>query len=99
MTFEEIVDQAIDMVRRRGQVSYRMLKRQFELDDTYLDDLKYELIEIHQIAVDQDGKMLIWTGDTESASLPPTPVAASAQATAQSRHPFHTPRNISQKKF
>ncbi len=43
MTFEEIVDQAIDMVRRRGRVTYRMLKRQFELDDETLDDLVYEL--------------------------------------------------------
>jgi hypothetical protein len=31
MTFEDIVDQAIAMVRRRGQVSYRMLKRQCKL--------------------------------------------------------------------
>ncbi len=34
MTFEEIVDQAIEMVRCRGQVSYQMLKCQFDLDDT-----------------------------------------------------------------
>jgi class 3 adenylate cyclase len=68
MTFEEIVDQAIDMVQRRGQVSYRMLKRQFDLDETSLDDLKYELVEIHRIAVDQDGKMLLWTGDLDAAS-------------------------------
>jgi hypothetical protein len=26
MIFEEIVDQAIEMVRRRGRVTYRMLK-------------------------------------------------------------------------
>ena len=71
MTFEEIVAQAIDMVRRRGRVTSRMLKRQFELNDTYLDDLKYELIAIHQIAVDQDGKMLVWTGDP----APPEPDA------------------------
>ena len=69
MTFEEVVDQAIDMVRRRGQVSYRMLKRQFDIDDTYLDDLKYELIEIQQLAVDQDGKVLVWTGEV---STPPS---------------------------
>jgi hypothetical protein len=68
MTFEEIVDQAIDMVQRRGQVSYRMLKRQFDLDETSFDDLKYELVEIHRIAVDQDGKMLLWTGDLDAAS-------------------------------
>jgi class 3 adenylate cyclase/tetratricopeptide (TPR) repeat protein len=84
MTFEEIVDQSIDMVKRRGQVSYRMLKRQFDLDETSLDDLKYELVEIHQMAVDQDGKMLLWTGDAEaaSASVPnpkPPPISYTPQ--------------------
>jgi hypothetical protein len=44
MTFEEIVDQAIEMVRRRGQVSYRMIKRQFDLDDDVLEDLKEEIL-------------------------------------------------------
>ena len=35
----------------------RALKRQFSLDDAYLEDLKLEIIEIHQVAVDQDGTM------------------------------------------
>ena len=33
MTFEEILDQAIAMLQRRGRVTYRTLKRQFQLDD------------------------------------------------------------------
>ena len=33
MTFEEILDQAIAMLQRRGRVTYRLLKRQFQLDD------------------------------------------------------------------
>ena len=40
MTFDEILDQAIDMLRRRGRVSYRALKRRFDLDDDYLEDLR-----------------------------------------------------------
>ena len=98
MTFEEIVDQAIDMVQRRGQVSYRMLKRQFDLDETSLDDLKYELVEIHRIAVDQDDKMLIWTGDTEAASLSPTSVLASVSATDPKPPPIsYTPQYLTEK--
>lgn len=31
MTFEEILDQALDMLRRRGRVTYGALKRQFAL--------------------------------------------------------------------
>ena len=29
MTFEELLDQASDMLRRRGRVTYRALKQQF----------------------------------------------------------------------
>ena len=31
MTFEEVLDQAIAMLQRRGRVTYRTLKRQFQL--------------------------------------------------------------------
>jgi hypothetical protein len=33
MTFEEILDQAIAMLQRRGRLTYGALKRQFNLDD------------------------------------------------------------------
>jgi class 3 adenylate cyclase len=68
MTFEEVLNQAIAMLQRQGRVSYRALKRQFGLDDDYLADLTAEIIEIHQVAVDQDGAMLVWTGGASAAS-------------------------------
>jgi len=40
MTFEEILDQAIALLQRRGRVTYRTLQRQFKLDDAALEDLK-----------------------------------------------------------
>ena len=46
MTFEEVLDQAIDMLRRRGRLTYRTLRRQFDLDDTALEDLKEEIEKI-----------------------------------------------------
>jgi hypothetical protein len=64
MTFEEVLNQALGMLQRQGRVSYRALKRQFGLDDEYLEDLKVEIIEVHQLAVDQGGTMLVWTGAT-----------------------------------
>jgi hypothetical protein len=39
MTFEEILDQAIAMLQRRGRLTYGALKRQFSLDDAYLDSI------------------------------------------------------------
>src|SRR5215475_7573883 len=62
MTFDEILGQAIEMLQRRGRVSYGALKRQFALDDEYLADLKIELIEVLEVAADKDGKMLEWKG-------------------------------------
>ncbi len=62
MTFDEVLDRVLEMLQRRGRVSYRALKRQFDLDDAYLEDLKAEIVDVHQVAVDQDGTMLVWTG-------------------------------------
>src|SRR5215468_945870 len=69
MTFDDILDQAIAMLQRRKRLSYRALKRQFDLDDAYLEDLKLELIKVQQLAVDQDGEMLVWTGEAETKSV------------------------------
>jgi hypothetical protein len=84
MTFDEILDQVLEMLQRRGRVSYRALKRQFDLDDAYLKDLKAEIISVHQLAVDQDGTMLVWTGAATAPSMPPatSPQGAPASGTA-----------------
>jgi class 3 adenylate cyclase/tetratricopeptide (TPR) repeat protein len=74
MTFEEILDQALAMLQRRGRVTYRALKRQFNLDDAFLEDLKEEILYGQQLAVEEDGKVLVWTGNTAPASAP-APVA------------------------
>ena len=50
MTFEEILNQAMAMLQRRGRVTYRTLQRQFQLDDAALDDVKHELIEGQRVA-------------------------------------------------
>src|SRR5215831_12761257 len=68
MTFDDMLDQAIAMLQRRKRLSYRALKRQFDLDDEYLEDLKLELIKVQQLAVDQDGEMLVWTGEAGTKS-------------------------------
>jgi class 3 adenylate cyclase/tetratricopeptide (TPR) repeat protein len=68
MDFYAVLDQVVALLRSRGRVSYRALKRQFALDDAYLDDLKAEIIEVQQLAADQDGTMLVWTGEPDTAS-------------------------------
>ena len=39
MTFDEVLEQALEMLQRRGRVSYRALKVQFQLDDDLLEIL------------------------------------------------------------
>jgi hypothetical protein len=72
MDFYTVLDQVFALLRQRGRVSYRALKRQFDLDDAFLDDLKVEIIEVSQCAVDQEGTMLVWTGkEASDAALAP----------------------------
>ena len=70
MTFDEVLAQVLDLLRHQGRVSYRALKRRFALDDEYLEDLKAELIDAQRLASDENGKVLVWAGDT--APTPPT---------------------------
>jgi class 3 adenylate cyclase/tetratricopeptide (TPR) repeat protein len=81
MTFEDILDQAIAMLQRRGRLTYSTLKRQFQLDDAALEDLKRELIKGQRLARDEDGEVLVWTGAATSSSAPaPTPPPAATPA-------------------
>jgi hypothetical protein len=73
MTFEEIVDQALAMLQRRGRVTYRMLKRQFNLDDDTFEDLKDELLYAHPHVVEDDGRGLVWTGTARPTPAPGSP--------------------------
>jgi class 3 adenylate cyclase len=76
--FIAVVDQVIALLRQRGRLTYRILQLQFQLDDAHLAALKDELIEGQRLAVDEAGRVLVWTGApgaTAPASTPaPTPL-------------------------
>jgi class 3 adenylate cyclase/tetratricopeptide (TPR) repeat protein len=67
MTFDELLAQVRELLQREQRLSYRAIKRRFDLDDEYLEDLKAELVEAKRLAVDEDGRVLVWTGGTASA--------------------------------
>jgi hypothetical protein len=80
--FSDVVRQAVALLRESGRITYRTLKREFNLSDDALEDLKFELIEGQELAVDKDGKMLVWRGESPAAvsvssPLPPLPSPAS----------------------
>jgi hypothetical protein len=87
MDFTALRTQVIELLQREQRLSYRALKRQFALDDEDLEALKDELIYAKQLAVDEDGRVLVWTGGASSAPptaspvpLPATPDISPAQA-------------------
>ena len=80
LLFEEILDQAITMLQRRRRVAYRTLQVQFHLDDHALEALKDELLYAQQIARDEDGRVLVWTGGAET---PPAPALLSTPPVSQ----------------
>jgi class 3 adenylate cyclase len=97
MTFEEVVDQALAMLQRRGRVTYRMLQRHFQLDDAALEDLKDELLYGQRLAGDEEGRVLVWRGEPSSAT-PSTSGRAPVPDGSQAREPLaYTPPYLADK--
>ncbi len=96
MDFYEVLEQVLVLLQRHGRVSYRALKRQFDLDDDALDDLKEELLYAHPV-VDDEGRGLVWTGD--AAQEPASTISLPEQPTAdQERDPAsYTPQHLADK--
>jgi class 3 adenylate cyclase/predicted ATPase len=68
-----MVTLAIALLQREGRITYRALKRGFEIDDMALEDLRRELI-FRRLARDEAGEGLVWIGGV------PAPVGATADA-------------------
>jgi class 3 adenylate cyclase/predicted ATPase len=83
VSFEEVLDQASAMLQRRGRLTYRMLKRQFHLDAEALEDLAFELIKGQRLAIDEEGEVLVWTGE-------PLATTPDAHRVADAERRFHT---------
>ena len=62
MTFDEALEKVRELLQRQGRVSYSALKLRFSLDEVYLEAIKAELIDAQRLAVDEDGKVLVWVG-------------------------------------
>ena len=73
VTFKEVLAQVIAWLQPNGRVSYRALKRQFDLDDDCLDDLKVALIKAKKLARDEDGEVLVWIGASPTLTQNPRP--------------------------
>jgi class 3 adenylate cyclase/predicted ATPase len=91
MDFYAILDQVVALLRERQRVTYRALKVQFHLDEEALEALKEELIEAQQLARDEQGRLLIWTG---SADLSVSSLPSSSQPALQPVTPKVSPAQV-----
>src|SRR5437870_13765740 len=89
MDFVTVVDQVIALLRQQGRVTYSTLKRQFQLDEAALEDVKNELIEGQRLAVDERCNVLVWTGDAGTApAMSSTPIAPPVRAPLTYTHTY-----------
>jgi class 3 adenylate cyclase/tetratricopeptide (TPR) repeat protein len=92
MDYDAVLAQVLALLQQEQRVAYRILKRRFQLDDETLEDLKDDLIYAKKLAVDEDGRVLVWTGDTSTAS----PAPARAETPAQTPLAY-TPSYLAEK--
>ena len=60
MDFYDVLERVLALLQQHKRVTYRALQRQFDLDEAYLEDLKAEIIEARQLAVDEGAGS--WSG-------------------------------------
>jgi class 3 adenylate cyclase/tetratricopeptide (TPR) repeat protein len=94
MSFFEVLARLTEILQREGRVSYRAIKREWQLDDASIEDLKAELIEVRQVAVDHDAKMLVWAGDATSTPRPATALVSAPKRTPLTFTPSHLTEKI-----
>jgi hypothetical protein len=81
MDYDAVLAQVLELLQQEQRVAYRVLKRRLQLDDELLEDLKDDMIYAKKLAVDEDGRVLVWTGGTSSA--PRTAAALPSPATSE----------------
>jgi predicted ATPase/class 3 adenylate cyclase len=72
MTFDEILVQVLALLQREGRVSYRALKLRFDINDDYIEGIKDELIYAKKLALDEENRVLVWTGNSEGTTATPS---------------------------
>ena len=63
MDYEAVLDQVLALLRQRETPVLSRPEATLQLDDETLEALKEDLIYAKRLAVDEDGRVLVWTGD------------------------------------
>jgi len=78
MDYDAVMAQVLALLQQEQRLSYRVLKLRFQLDDETLEALKEDLVYAKKLAVDDEGRVLVWTGGTLSASTTASPMPSPA---------------------
>jgi TOMM system kinase/cyclase fusion protein len=70
MDYDAILAQVVALLQQQQRLSYRVLKLRLQLDDDTLEALKEDLIYAKHLAVDEDGRVLVWTGGAGMVTAP-----------------------------
>jgi hypothetical protein len=95
MDYDELVAKVIELLQREKRVPYRVLKRRFDVDDEYIEDLKIDLIEAKRLAGDENDRILVWVGEQASplaTLLSPTRTRCSSNDCARTGTPVLYPQ-------
>ena len=95
-------NKVLELLQRQGRVSYSALKRRFNLDDVYLQDLKDELLFAYAEHVREEGPGLVWAGKGSPESSVQGPESKRSQSRAikgpksekDSRPPIPRPQTL-----
>jgi class 3 adenylate cyclase/predicted ATPase len=78
MDYDAVLAQVLALLQQEKRISYRVLKLRLQLDDDLLEALKEDFIYAKKLAVDEDGRVLVWTGGISSAPPTASPVPSPA---------------------
>ncbi len=103
MNILEVLDQVRALLQSKGRITYRILKRQFALDEEAVEDVKAELIDAERVAIDEDGKVLVWTGKSspvssvQSLESKPLNFPDARRQTSDARPISYTPQHLAER--
>ena len=67
--FHAVLPAVLGLLRQEGRVTYRTLTYLFGLDEAWLGEIREELT-LRRLAVEEQGKVLVWTGEVQLAASP-----------------------------
>jgi predicted ATPase/class 3 adenylate cyclase len=105
MDYDEVLAQVVALLQREQRLSYRVLKLRLQLDDDTLEALREDLIYAKKLAVDEEGKVLVWTGTpgpppalgAGEPTWPETRLAPAPDDPSTMRPITYTPRHLAER--